>query len=61
MSNQSLRCMPRASTDVRGPEPKPRASIDSASWIEPSTLVRTTGTTISDQDLGPRGRHPRNR
>ena len=46
-------------TAVRGPEPNPRASIDSASWIDPSTLVSTTGTTISDHDLGPLGRHPR--
>ena len=30
-SNQSLRCMRRGLTDVRWPDPKPRASIDSAS------------------------------
>src|ERR1700682_786227 len=48
-------------SEVRGPEPKPRASIDSASWIEPSTLVRTTGTTTSAQERGPRGFHPRRR
>jgi hypothetical protein len=29
--------------------------------MDPSTLVSTTGTTISDHDLGPRGRHPRKR
>ena len=46
---------------MRVAEPKPRASIDSASWIEPSALVRTTGTTTSAQDAGPRGRQPRRR
>src|ERR1700694_6211080 len=50
-----------ALSEVRGPEPKPLASIDSASWIEPSTLVRTTGTTTSAQDRGPRGFPPRRR
>jgi hypothetical protein len=48
MRSQSGRRSRAGLTDVRGPEPNPRASIDSASWIEPSTLVNTTGTTISD-------------
>src|SRR5258708_1634752 len=50
-----------ALSEVRGPEPKPRASIDSASWIDPSTLVSTTGTTTSAQERGPLGRQPRSR
>src|ERR1700737_4224754 len=60
-SNQSRVVSAEPLSEVRGPEPKPRASIDSASWIEPSTLVRTTGTTTSAQDRGPRGFHPRRR
>src|ERR1051326_6671151 len=46
---------------VRGPEPNPRASIDSASWMELSTLVSTTGTATSAHERGPRGRQPRMR
>src|SRR5205809_1460923 len=58
---QSARMSGARANLVRGPEPKPRASIDSASWIEPSALVSTTGTTISAHVRGPRGRQPRSR
>jgi hypothetical protein len=60
-SNQSDLRSGEDLSDVRGPEPKPLASIDSASWMEPSTLVSTTGTTTSAHERGPRGRHPRKR
>ena len=35
--------------------------MDSASWIEPSIAVSTTGTATAAQDRGPRGRQPRSR
>src|SRR5947208_15683821 len=60
-STQSFELMRTGLMCVRGPEPKPRASIDSASWIELSTLVRTTGTATSAHERGPRGRQPRMR
>src|SRR5579859_3097899 len=56
---QSCELMRTGLMCVRGPEPNPRASIASASWIELSTLVRTTGTATSAHERGPRGRHPR--
>ncbi len=60
-SSQSERRRAWPAIVVRTPEPNPRASIDSASWIEPSTLVSTTGTPTSIHERGPRGRHPRSR
>src|SRR5437879_6991782 len=46
---------------LREAEPKPLASIDSASWIELSTPLSTTATTTSAHEPGQRGRHPRSR
>src|SRR5260370_391157 len=60
-TSQSERPSLGRSKEVRGAEEKPRASIDSASWIEDSALVSTTGTTTSAQERGPRGFHPRKR
>src|SRR5215472_1687284 len=59
--DQSDRCMRLGFAAVLGPDPKPRASMDSASWMDPSMVLSTTGTRISDQERGPRGRQPRSR